>query len=191
MQLENTNICLEYLFKRKKIAYDQNNSEHEKLLLSLWDALETVPLDNRISSEWKRLGFQSENPSTDFRGMGILGLENLLHFSNHETNSAKDIVAYGSEAIGYPFAITGINITSLLLDLIKDRFCDDLFIRIPSEEKEVEGVYFNILNELYNRTYIRFHQFYLDSEKETLCDFPRIFGEFEEVIRKDSYFGKL
>lgn len=179
------------MFKRKKVCYDQNNDNHEKMLLSLWNILETVPLDNRISSEWKRLGFQSENPATDFRGMGILGLENLLYFSKHENNTAKDIVAYGSEAIGYPFAITGINITSLLLDLIKDRFCDDLFIRVVSEEKELEDVYLNILNELYSRTYIRFHQFYLNSEKETLCDFPRIFGEFEEVIRKDSYFGKL
>jgi len=35
-------------------------------------------LESRVSSNWKDLGFQGEDPKTDFRGMGLLGLENLL-----------------------------------------------------------------------------------------------------------------
>ena len=34
-------------------------------------------LESRISDSWKDIGFQGDDPSTDFRGMGFLGLLNL------------------------------------------------------------------------------------------------------------------
>jgi hypothetical protein len=34
-------------------------------------------LKSRYSEQWKEIGFQGKNPATDFRGMGILGLQNL------------------------------------------------------------------------------------------------------------------
>ena len=59
--------------------YDAENPVHEKKLLELWDSLmPQLNLESRVSSDWKYLGFQGEDPKTDFRGMGLLGLENLL-----------------------------------------------------------------------------------------------------------------
>ena len=37
-----------------------------------------VPLLSRVTKQWQNIGFQGEDPKTDFRGMGILGLDNLL-----------------------------------------------------------------------------------------------------------------
>lgn len=37
-----------------------------------------VSLVNRVTKQWQSIGFQGQDPKTDFRGMGILGLENLL-----------------------------------------------------------------------------------------------------------------
>ena len=59
--------------------YDFENKEHETKLLELWSCL--MPgkeLKSRVNSAWKELGFQGDDPKTDFRGMGLLGLENLL-----------------------------------------------------------------------------------------------------------------
>ena len=36
-------------------------------------------LTNRISKQWQELGFQGDNPATDFRGMGLLGLQCLVY----------------------------------------------------------------------------------------------------------------
>jgi len=36
-------------------------------------------LQNRVSDDWKELGFQGDDPKTDFRGMGILGLNQPLY----------------------------------------------------------------------------------------------------------------
>lgn len=36
------------------------------------------PLKDRITRQWGEIGFQGDDPKTDFRGMGILGLNNLM-----------------------------------------------------------------------------------------------------------------
>lgn len=38
----------------------------------------TVKLESRITKQWGDIGFQGEDPKTDFRGMGLLGLINLV-----------------------------------------------------------------------------------------------------------------
>ena len=39
-------------------------------------------LTSRVSPQWKELGFQGNDPATDFRGMGIFGLMCLQYPSN-------------------------------------------------------------------------------------------------------------
>ncbi|NXQ78641.1 ELMD2 protein, partial [Quiscalus mexicanus] len=63
----------------RKVPYDSENEEHEEQLIELWNLL--MPhqsLRARISKQWCDIGFQGEDPKTDFRGMGLLGLVNLL-----------------------------------------------------------------------------------------------------------------
>jgi hypothetical protein len=68
-------------------GYDSSNTEHEQKLLELWSLLMPArELESRVSNSWKNIGFQGDDPKTDFRGMGILGLENLQYvfFFNSE-----------------------------------------------------------------------------------------------------------
>jgi hypothetical protein len=37
-----------------------------------------VKLESRLSKQWTDVGFQGDDPKTDFRGMGMLGLNQLL-----------------------------------------------------------------------------------------------------------------
>ena len=63
----------------REVRYDDENLEHERGLLQLWSLLQPgVPLETRKSKQWQDIGFQGVDPKTDFRGMGILGLQNLL-----------------------------------------------------------------------------------------------------------------
>ncbi|XP_066405542.1 ELMO domain-containing protein 2 isoform X1 [Molothrus aeneus] len=78
----------------RKVPYDSENEEHEEQLIELWNLL--MPHENlraRISKQWCDIGFQGEDPKTDFRGMGLLGLVNLLYFSKHYTNEARQILS--------------------------------------------------------------------------------------------------
>ncbi len=72
------NQLLHNLEDLRTTGYDSSNQEHEKILLELWELL--MPgrkLESRINNSWKDIGFQGEDPKTDFRGMGVLGLHNL------------------------------------------------------------------------------------------------------------------
>ncbi len=65
-----------------------------KLLNSLWQALnpESEKAPSLPADEWKELGFQGNDPSTDFRGMGMLGLDQLLAFATAAPKSAHNIL---------------------------------------------------------------------------------------------------
>ena len=38
-----------------------------------------ICLESRVTKQWQDIGFQGNNPATDFRGMGVLGLRCLLY----------------------------------------------------------------------------------------------------------------
>ena len=47
--------------------------------VQLWTSLQpNVVLTERIFAQWTVIGFQGSDPVTDFRGMGVLGLLNLV-----------------------------------------------------------------------------------------------------------------
>lgn len=53
----------------RQTAFDCENVEHETKLLKLWNLLmPTQPLNGRITMQWQDIGFQGDNPMTDFRG---------------------------------------------------------------------------------------------------------------------------
>ena len=65
--------------RSRKFSFD---SPHDsELIFDLWSSLKgtTDKLDNRITKRWSEIGFQGNDPSTDFRGMGLLSLLNLQY----------------------------------------------------------------------------------------------------------------
>ena len=49
-------------------------------MTQLWKSLQpNTPLESRITKQWQDIGFQGNNPATDFRGMGILSLHCMLY----------------------------------------------------------------------------------------------------------------
>jgi hypothetical protein len=68
--------------------YDSENVEHEFMLMRLWKGLRpNVLLSSRKCEEWNEIGFQGRDPATDFRGMGLLGLTNMLELVDRYTQS--------------------------------------------------------------------------------------------------------
>ena len=53
------------------------------MLLEIWKNLKPEEkLTHRISDQWISVGFQANDPATDFRGAGFLGLVNLNRLSS-------------------------------------------------------------------------------------------------------------
>nr|ACO15220.1 ELMO domain-containing protein 1 [Caligus clemensi] len=113
---------VEIVESMRSVPYDSDNLEHEKKLVDLWELLRPdFPLSKRVTKQWQDIGFQGEDPKTDFRGMGILGLENLIFFSREFNSAAKHILSHSHHPRhGYSFAIVGINLTHMAYTLLLD-----------------------------------------------------------------------
>ena len=103
----------------KCTPYSSANPSHERLLRRLWECgFPGVPLTQRCNEHWLHLGFQGSDPATDFRGMGILGLTNLVYFGEHYPDVFRRLVTAQGKR-DYPLACAGINVTSMLLELLR------------------------------------------------------------------------
>lgn len=136
---------LKRLKNRTKVYFDSNRLEHQEALRALWSS--TFPgqeLHGMISDQWKKMGWQGKDPSTDFRGAGFISLENLLFFAKTFSISFQHLMrkqgARGA-AWEYPFAVAGVNITFMLmkmldLDTTKPRtLVSAVFVHILSENE--------------------------------------------------------
>lgn len=64
---------IEFLASSK---FDMLNENNKRSLIGFWKAMypdRRVP--DMVSKDWSELGFQGMNPSSDFRGVGILGYQ--------------------------------------------------------------------------------------------------------------------
>ncbi|XP_019239896.1 PREDICTED: ELMO domain-containing protein A isoform X3 [Nicotiana attenuata] len=94
----------------------------QEALQALWNAaFPNVKLKSLISEQWKDMGWQGANPSTDFRGCGFISLENLLFFATRYPACFHRLLfkRSGSRATWeYPFAVAGINVTFMLIQML-------------------------------------------------------------------------
>eukprot|EP00008_Paramoeba_atlantica_P009172 CAMPEP_0201482642 /NCGR_PEP_ID=MMETSP0151_2-20130828/6908_1 /ASSEMBLY_ACC=CAM_ASM_000257 /TAXON_ID=200890 /ORGANISM="Paramoeba atlantica, Strain 621/1 / CCAP 1560/9" /LENGTH=397 /DNA_ID=CAMNT_0047865423 /DNA_START=44 /DNA_END=1237 /DNA_ORIENTATION=+ len=105
--------------------FEKGDRSHEAMLSSLWKAVRPQEnLEGLESSQWCTLGFQSPDPTKDFRGMGLLGLHCLLYVASCYPDRTQQIIAKheqrGDSSQGtFPWACAGINVCAMLYDLFQ------------------------------------------------------------------------
>ncbi|XP_020211710.1 ELMO domain-containing protein A [Cajanus cajan] len=113
---------LRRLKRRMKVFFDASRLDHQDALRALWSAsFPGQELQSLISDQWKEMGWQGRDPSTDFRGAGFISLENLLFFAKTFSISFQRILKKqgGKGAIWeYPFAAAGVNITFMIMQML-------------------------------------------------------------------------
>uniref|UniRef100_A0A6G1S965 ELMO domain-containing protein 2 n=1 Tax=Aceria tosichella TaxID=561515 RepID=A0A6G1S965_9ACAR len=207
------NLSLVIALKIASIRYDSSIPSHKGKLVSLWNNLiqadeETAskkngsrafppeqinsvitPDDSIVSSRWSLIGFQGEDPGTDFRGMGLLGLEQLEYLSRKSKYLARDLLKRSLDSkYEYPFAITGINITYHLVKLYKDGSMKHLYYDYGDSLFRNKRRNLNLiktLNDLYVELYLRFDCFWRESKPENILVFNELMEDFVNIIRMD------
>ncbi|XP_039131015.1 ELMO domain-containing protein C isoform X4 [Dioscorea cayenensis subsp. rotundata] len=111
---------LQRLQERLNVPFDETRPDHQEALRALWQAsFPDTDLSGLVSEQWKDMGWQGPNPSTDFR----------ILFKQEGMRSAWE----------YPFAVAGINVSFMLIQML------DLYSAKP---KSLPGVNFlKILSE--------------------------------------------
>ncbi|CAH8567492.1 unnamed protein product [Schistosoma bovis] len=133
----------------KCTAFNSDDHYHFELLSRLWICLDSQnELSSHNGEKWTLLGFQTENPETDFRGMGILSLENLVYFAESHTKLARSMLSASHHPNKwYPFAVTGIHLTKLSYNLVLKGYLKYQFYNMSSSASIQD------FNEFYCRCY--------------------------------------
>ena len=101
-----------------KVVDAGQHAEHGELLQHIREVA-GMPED----AQWQALGFQNEQPSTDFRATGLLGLLATVHFTEQNVELVKDAyansVADFSSGAPFPFALVSINACAALVNLLE------------------------------------------------------------------------
>jgi hypothetical protein len=179
--------CLQQRWKLTKTPYDPTNTEHENMLLHLWQtAFPDIPLKDRISKQWGDLGFQGKDPATDFRGMGLLGLSCLSFFVENYHKQTREILnAHRS----YPFATFGINLTHFLLKMLRmnDELNNTPSSNIQAWKSELLDFLISIdsahaFEQTYSQIFLLFDAIWMRMSAEYM-DFPKVLSTLEYELK--------
>lgn len=172
-------LCME-CEELRQTQYDSDNPSHEGQLLRLWDLLMPYdPLDARITKQWQDIGFQGDDPKTDFRGMGILGLKNLVYFAQEYPSAATHVLSHSMHPrYGYAFAIVGINLTSMALRLLKNGSAKT---HVYNSSKTLPSI--RAFHQFYCYLFYEFDGFWIESKPSNIMEFSAIQEKFENNIR--------
>ena len=118
-------LRLAKLASRASVTYDPQVESHVNLLRQLWSlAFPNRSLPSLKCEEWKEMGWQGTDPATDFRSGGLMSLENLAWFAEHQPRVFQRLMHKRDGVRSqweYPFAAAGVNITFQLVDVLELR----------------------------------------------------------------------
>ncbi|KAL8129802.1 LOW QUALITY PROTEIN: hypothetical protein V2J09_018957 [Rumex salicifolius] len=164
--------CLRRIQGRMDVFYDCTNLEHQQTLRELWHAaFPDQELRDLISDQWKEMGWQGKDPSTDFRGGGFISLENLLFLAKKFPKTFQDLLhkKEGERALWeYPFAVAGVNITFMLiqmldLEVVKPRtLVGATFLKFLAENESAFNLLYCIAFKLLDHQWLEMHASYMD-----------------------------
>lgn len=181
VQLEN---LISHVLKRARVPFSKSNQDHLIALQSFWANLHGTPVPSIPDKKWQELGFQGPDPSTDFRGMGMLGLDQLLAFTQIAPKSAHNLWQQSNlGSAWFTFSTVGINITALIYSLLVSRSADEYFYTHSSTED---------LNQAYQIVFEKFGQYWVVEEAKDVMDFSRIFTKLRlDLERNLEAYGEL
>ncbi|KAJ0096129.1 hypothetical protein Patl1_16930 [Pistacia atlantica] len=142
---------LKRLKHRMKVYFDASRPDHQEALRALWYA--TYPdqeLHGLISDQWKEMGWQGRDPSTDFRGAGFISLENLLFFAKTFSTSFQRLLKKqgGKRAAWeYPFAVAGVNVTFMIMQMLDLEASNQLIFIAAKPRTFFRSVFLQMLSD--------------------------------------------
>ncbi|KAM7498162.1 hypothetical protein LguiA_022576 [Lonicera macranthoides] len=163
---------LRRLQERLSVRFDETCPDHQDALRLLWKAAyPKVQLRGLVSEQWKDMGWQGTNPSTDFRGCGFISLENLLFFAlNYPTSFNRLLFKKGGKRATweYPFAVAGINVSFMLIQMLDldsgshIQMCDKMFIQTIAEDESAFDILYCIAFAMMDAQWLSMRASYME-----------------------------
>jgi len=114
---------MEVLVNLASVSYDAEEPTHERELKRFFAAVrspaEARSLPSGRDARWKELGFQTDDPRTDFRGGGFLSLQSMTWLAEAYPDQTERVLRESaSKTSEYLFAAACINIAMMIVLLL-------------------------------------------------------------------------
>lgn len=135
----------------------------------------TLLHESMLTPKWIGIGFQGEDPTTDFRGSGSLGLYNLHNLVVKRQKSALECLRHSKDkAHEYFFACSGINVTHHMMKKFTEPEICSHFSSAVSEDEVL-----SIFNGLYADFVGKLDRFWVASpQSANLMNFNTVMLDF-------------
>jgi len=148
-----------------KVPFNEDDEFHFNLLQSIYikitGKVKEVP---RFGPHWETIGFQGRDPATDLRGVGILGLLQILAFvSNHGTMFKKMWQHSTHEKYNFPLCISGFSVTQAMMETLR---AEKLNPAIMARKSVIE-----VFNEGYYAAFYKLVNIY-ETNQYTIAEYP-------------------
>eukprot|EP00471_Norrisiella_sphaerica_P008411 CAMPEP_0184496138 /NCGR_PEP_ID=MMETSP0113_2-20130426/33206_1 /TAXON_ID=91329 /ORGANISM="Norrisiella sphaerica, Strain BC52" /LENGTH=568 /DNA_ID=CAMNT_0026882649 /DNA_START=58 /DNA_END=1764 /DNA_ORIENTATION=- len=206
---------LEDLQRRAQSSVTDKENEQivNDLLKRFWNTVQGEEKEfKRKGKAWQGMGFQGEDPLTDFRAGGLLALENIVFFVEKYTGLATSMIKRremkmsedGSFMQNYPWSAAGVNVTHTSMAIFglsatgKNNPSKALgqkmkrYWELAIYFSEVYCVAFKLLDDKYTEmkaTYLSFNKV-LEASKEELNGLLKHTG-VQDIFKTEQYPLKL
>jgi len=149
---------------------------HLRVLQTVWRRLAGTDAPLRVGSHWQRIGFQGDDPATDLRGVGLLGLLHLLALAERAPAALNAGLAASQHAVRhFPFAVSSINFTKMIMDILLEGKLDAACKRAGGAEGPVVALYLGAFRRFLRRW---------EQERLAVEDFGRALKEISKTASK-------
>ena len=100
--------------------FSDNNSIHTRTLHTVYCKLTGETTCQRFGPHWEDIGFQGSDPVDDLRGVGMLGLVQLVWLLENPTTLLVAQEVFRCVRNNVPFCVLSLNITSLALATLRE-----------------------------------------------------------------------
>ncbi|XP_064630635.1 uncharacterized protein LOC135489280 [Lineus longissimus] len=170
----------EIVFLIAACPFDNREDPHFQILQTIYKKLTGSKFDcQRYGDHWELIGFQGNDPSTDLRATGLLGLLTVLYLVMDEKTAslARDIYKLSlHETQNFPFCVMSINMTRIALQGLREE-------SLNKECNRRQSV-MDVFNDIYTGTYLYMYQLW-KSQHKTIKDSGYVIKDVETFVKKN------
>ncbi|XP_054167387.1 ELMO domain-containing protein 3-like [Oppia nitens] len=160
--------------------FSNHDAIQTKFLITIYQKLTgNALMDRRFGNHWEDIGFQGTDPATDLRGVGLLGLYQLLYFilSPETSHLCKEIYKLSlDKRQHFPFAVMSLQITGISLQVLREGLLNKEF----NQSKCVIKVF----NWFYSAVFLQLFNTWKENNK-TIIDSGYVLKDIRKLVRKD------
>lgn len=188
--LKHLNIVIRRLEEMLSTKVDSSIKHHSDLLENFWSQMRPG-MRRQSDQDWGDVGFQGLDPCSDFRGMGLLGLQQLLFLSRKKV-AIEILLDAAHPRRFYPFACTGINVTAFIVEMLRAgrlhryllRDLEKSAMRMSQQEVWSTSAGCDAVHEVYCEVFELFSTTWQARDPPNVMHFKDIFGDVKSAVHK-------